>query len=526
MTRVWAGEAQEPPNRTVPIRKKNVSLPPARRQANPSASVPCAGTGASKKWGYGGEAPESNELQSSPLWENILLLFFPPGAAAGPMAAGPALGGFPLLAGGGCALAGGPVRRPVGGGLLLGGGVGGLADGELLHLLRLHSLGLPLLAAGLGLGLFLRGFRRLLRGLCRLFRRGGGGLGLVAPAPPAAATAPVPLLLLDGLLLVGLHRDGGHPAHGAQAAGRAGFVGRGTLRHKPGGPLPGDLNALPGALAVAEDPDLAALVALGGLGGVVQTDGDLLPQQVHGADVAHPVGGVHEAFVLGHILGGLLVGVLLVLQAAHEPAAGPGDLGGVQAQVLGLGHLDGHGDELFQELAAAQGPAADAQAPQHLRFVPDADLPQLDPGPEHAGQVLHQLTEVHPALGGEKEDDLVALKVALHAHQLHLQLVGGDLLLADGKGLPLPAAVVGGCLVVVVCGDAYHRAQGLDHALVVHLVVALHALDVLDALGGLHHHVLLRLHLEPSGVKIVVFRSAAKADADDFCHNEFLLFSQ
>src|SRR5699024_585162 len=62
VTRVWAGEAQEPPNRTVAIRKKNVSLPPARRQANPSASVPCAGTGASKKWGSGGEAPESNGL--------------------------------------------------------------------------------------------------------------------------------------------------------------------------------------------------------------------------------------------------------------------------------------------------------------------------------------------------------------------------------------------------------------------------------------------------------------------------------
>ena len=52
VTRVWAGEAQEPPNKMAPIREKNVSPPLARRHANLSASVPFAGTGEAKRaWG-------------------------------------------------------------------------------------------------------------------------------------------------------------------------------------------------------------------------------------------------------------------------------------------------------------------------------------------------------------------------------------------------------------------------------------------------------------------------------------------
>ena len=96
--------------------------------------------------------------------------------------------------------------------------------------------------------------------------------------------------------------------------------------------------------------------------------------------------------------------------------------------------------------------------------------------------------------------------------------MGGDFFLADGKGLLLPLAVVGGGLVVVVGGDTRHAPQGLDHALVGYLVVALHAPGVLNALGGFHHHIGVGLHLEALRVKVIVFGAAAKADADHFCH--------
>ena len=69
-----------------------------------------------------------------------------------------------------------------------------------------------------------------------------------------------------------------------------------------------------------------------------------------------------------------------------------------------------------------------------------------------------------------------------------------------------------------LCFEDRDGAQGLHHALVRDLVVGLHAAGVLHALGGLHHHVGAGLHLEPPGVKVIVFRAAAKADADDFCH--------
>ena len=86
------------------------------------------------------------------------------------------------------------------------------------------------------------------------------------------------------------------------------------------------------------------------------------------------------------------------------------------------------------------------------------------------------------------------------------------------EGFLFPLPVVGGGFVVVFCGDAHHGAQGADNALIGDLVVAFHAAGVLHALGGLDHHVGVGLHLEPAGIKVVIFASAAEADGDDFCH--------
>ena len=96
--------------------------------------------------------------------------------------------------------------------------------------------------------------------------------------------------------------------------------------------------------------------------------------------------------------------------------------------------------------------------------------------------------------------------------------MGGDLLLADAEGFLFPFPVILGGLAVVFRGDAHHGAQGLDDALIGDFVVPLHAAGVLHALGGLDHHVGVGLHLEPPGIKVVVFASAAEADGDDFCH--------
>ena len=332
------------------------------------------------------------------------------------------------------------------------------------------------------------------------------------PAAGLALAAAGGADLLPGgcILQPGIHIERRGEGRGLQALFLIPFL------HIAGRPLRNG-DALPAALAVAQDADLTVVIALQRLRRAVQADLHRLPQQIHALHVAGAVRRLDEGLHLGHPLGGVLIDILLIFQAAHQPPAGAGDLGGVQAEVLGLGHFDGHRQEAVQELGAAEGPAADAQAADHLGLVPHADLPQLDPGPEHAGQVPHQLPEIHPAVGGEVKDDLAAVKAGGDVHQLHLQAVGGDLLLADVEGLALPLLVLLHGAAVTVRGQAQHGAQGLDDGGVLHLVVPLRARGELRPLSRLHDHLVPHLHLMAAGIEIVILTSAPKADTDDFC---------
>ena len=185
---------------------------------------------------------------------------------------------------------------------------------------------------------------------------------------------------------------------------------------------------------------------------------------------------------------------------------------------MGFGHFDRYGDKVVHELIAAEGPAADAQATQHFRLVPHTDLPQLNAGVEGGSQILHQLPEIHPTIGGKEKQDLVAIKGAFHPHQLHLQPVLGDFLLANGEGILLPFPGQLQAASVVFRGQAQHSAQGLHHLVVLHRVVALRTRHIFCTLGRFHDHVLACLNVQLSGTKVIGFASAAKADADDFCH--------
>ena len=243
-----------------------------------------------------------------------------------------------------------------------------------------------------------------------------------------------------------------------------------------------------------------------------------LTQQIHLTDGAHAVGRLHQRVLLGRPLDEVGIGLLLIFQAAHEPAAGAGDLGGIEGEILGLGHLDGHGVEVAEEGGAAVGSAADAQASQHFRLVPDAHLTQLNPGAEDAGQVLDQGPEVHPALSGEEEEDLAAVKAVLHLNELHLQLVLGNLLLTDLEGPGLLLFVFLLLAEIGLRGNAEHRAEGGDELHLVDHGVALGADGALQTVGGLQNDVLPLRHLQAVGVEKVFFSAAFKADADDFGH--------
>ncbi|MPN14147.1 hypothetical protein SDC9_161473 [bioreactor metagenome] len=182
------------------------------------------------------------------------------------------------------------------------------------------------------------------------------------------------------------------------------------------------------------------------------------PQKVHAAHVARAVRRLHKGVGFRHPLHGVFISVLLVFQAAHQPPAGAGNLGGVQAEVLGLGHFNRNRQKRVQKLGAAKGPPADAESADHFRLVPHANLPQLDPRPKHSGQIPHQLPEVHPPVGGKIKDNFGPLKAKGNVYQLHVQPVVLNFLLTDVKGLALPLAVVFHGVPVVFRGHADHAA--------------------------------------------------------------------
>src|SRR5262249_12309704 len=111
----------------------------------------------------------------------------------------------------------------------------------------------------------------------------------------------------------------------------------------------------------------------------------------------------------------------LVPQAALEPAAEPGQLRGIQAELLLLRHLDRDWLQRRYERRAAQRPAAGPVAADHLRLVADADLPHLDAHAEFAGQLAHQLAEIHAPLGREVEDQPRAVELHLDPGELHAE---------------------------------------------------------------------------------------------------------
>ena len=97
----------------------------------------------------------------------------------------------------------------------------------------------------------------------------------------------------------------------------------------------------------------------------------------------------------------LLVQRVLVLEAAHQPAARAGDAHRVERQVLVLGHPDGDRLEVGQERGAAQVPPAGADAALHPGRVAGGELAQLDPAVQGRAQVADQGPEVDPVRRGE-----------------------------------------------------------------------------------------------------------------------------
>src|SRR5262245_58267951 len=132
----------------------------------------------------------------------------------------------------------------------------------------------------------------------------------------------------------------------------------------------------------------------------------------------------------------------LVPQTALQAAAEARQLGGVQAELLLLRHLDRHGFERREERRAAERTAARPVAADHLRLVADADLPHLDTHAELAGQFAHQLAEIHATLGCEVEDHPRTVELHLDAGELHAEPSLANFQRRDAEGLLLPVLLL------------------------------------------------------------------------------------
>ena len=125
------------------------------------------------------------------------------------------------------------------------------------------------------------------------------------------------------------------------------------------------------------------------------------------------------------------IALAFVFQAAHQPAADPGNFRGIEGEILFLRHADGHRLEVAEEHRAAQRPAAAAHAAHELRLVAHANLSELDARAKHGGQILDELAEVNAPVRREVEDDLIQVERALDIDEFHRQAMQLDLLLAD-----------------------------------------------------------------------------------------------
>ena len=103
--------------------------------------------------------------------------------------------------------------------------------------------------------------------------------------------------------------------------------------------------------------------------------------------------------------------MLWLMNSTFSPSTRPGQLARINGKVLVACVLCGDWTELPEPTCAAKLDAARTDAAHLFRLVPDADLTQLYAGSICGSEVLDQLTEIDPMIGGEIEGYLVAVEL-------------------------------------------------------------------------------------------------------------------
>ena len=227
-------------------------------------------------------------------------------------------------------------------------------------------------------------------------------------------------------------------------------------------------------------------------------------------DFGFPVAEGNGATTFGQGFFHRAIGFVLVGQAAEQASTLTGNLVGIQGQALLFGHFDRNRSEIGQKCTAAEFPTTDAEAAGEFGFVPYADLAHFDAGVKVVRQVLDQVPEIDPAVGGEIEHDLGTVEQIFGPHQLHIHFAFLDPLLAELEGLPLPSAVGGRQGSIFFGGQAQHTLQILRGFVGFDLSGGGDHDGHGPATVGFHHHLIAGLQGVFLGVEVVMLAGDAK----------------
>ena len=135
---------------------------------------------------------------------------------------------------------------------------------------------------------------------------------------------------------------------------------------------------------------------------------------------------------------------------------------------------------------------------------------------EGSGQILDQLPEIHPLVGGEIKEDLASVKGALRPHKLHIQAVSGNFLTAHLTG-PFFSLLVFRCHPLILGGcPADDLAQGSNDLLLRNLMISPDAGAEFRAPGGVDDHMVAGSEAAAVGVKEIGLLARTELNIHDF----------
>ena len=180
---------------------------------------------------------------------------------------------------------------------------------------------------------------------------------------------------------------------------------------------------------------------------------------------ARTFGGSNPSLVLGKTLAEVLVGRVLVAQAAHQPPAATGNLQRIKGGLLDLGRTHGDRLENLEEVLAAAVLAATLVIRDQPSLVARADLAHLDPAAELAGKRLGEVAEINALVAqvihhqerlveGELEVNDLGGELAVRGHFAHATKAGARLVIARRRGVE-----------ILDRSNAQHFAVGLERIL-------------------------------------------------------------